>query len=110
MEDLILAYDLGTTSCKVSVFTPEGKIIESVSSEYDTFHPQEGWAEQNPYSWWETIKSSTLEIISRNPKIQKNIKVIGVSGHMLGCLPVDKQGKPLRNHILHSDTQYYQGQ
>lgn len=33
-----------------------------------------------------------------------DVAVIGLSGHMNGCLPVDADGRPLRPEIIHSDS------
>jgi xylulokinase len=42
--------------------------------------------------------------MERNPEAGKGIDVIGVSGHMLGCVPVDSGGRALRPAIIHADT------
>ena len=48
MAKYIIAYDLGTTACKATVFDANGVIIESYSVEYETVYPQVGWHEQRP--------------------------------------------------------------
>ena len=38
------------------------------------------------------------------PEYVKRVDAIGISGHMLGCLPMDKEGQTLRPSIIHADT------
>ena len=104
MNKFILAYDLGTTAVKVSLFSLWGEIISSAISSYKTFYPRLGWAEQDPDAWWEAIRKATRGLIAQVPGAKKDIATIGISGHMLGCLPVDRKGKPLRRAMIHSDT------
>jgi xylulokinase len=42
--------------------------------------------------------------MERRPDAVNRIGVIGVSGHMLGCVAVDAQGCPLYPAIIHADT------
>lgn len=39
-----------------------------------------------------------------HPEYVKRVDAIGVSGHMLGCLPMDKDGQTLRPAMIHADT------
>lgn len=55
MLELILTCDLGTTSCKTTLFTTDGKVKVQANKEYRTYYPQVGWAEQDPEEWWETV-------------------------------------------------------
>ncbi len=43
--DSLLGIDVGTTGCKVALFSPEGRLIRAAYREYDTQRPQPGWAE-----------------------------------------------------------------
>jgi len=103
MPRLILAHDLGTTGNKASLFDPEGKMLASVSSPYETDYPRPGWAEQSPADWWEAVGKSTQQLISESRCEAADIAVISFSGQMMGCLPVDVQGRPLRSAIIWAD-------
>ncbi len=104
MPDYILAYDVGTTGAKAALLRPSGSLDASSSHPYETFYSRSGWAEQDPQAWWQAVVESTREIIERVPACGKEIAAIGVSGQMLGCIPVDEKGSPLRNAMIHSDT------
>ena len=103
-RDLILALDIGTSSLKASVVDKNGEILCSEKAEYETRHPSAGISEQDPMDWWKgTCKAVSAMIASKND-IANRIAVIGVSGHMLGCIPVDKEGIPLYPALIHSDS------
>jgi xylulokinase len=103
-EPLILAHDVGTSSTKSSVMAPDGRILASQSTPHATALPQPGWAEQNAEDWWRGVCRNTRALVAAAPEIAARIAGIGVSGHMLGCLALDRQGRPLRPSMLHSDT------
>jgi xylulokinase len=103
MDKLILTYDIGTTGNKCTLFDSKGKNICSHTVPYDTIYPKPGWSEQRPEDFWESVILGTRAILGKGNIDSANIAVIGLSGHMNGCLPVDRAGTPLFNEIIHSD-------
>jgi len=102
-QDLILTYDIGTTGNKCTVFDQMGNVIAAVVEPYDTYYPRPGWSEQNPEDFIKSILGGTQRILKQYEIDPGDIAVIGLSGHMNGCLPVDKEGRVLYNNIIHSD-------
>ena len=100
---LILAHDVGTSGTKSSLVGSDGVILASQTSPHGTQFPRPGWAEQRPLDWWEGVSRNTRALTARHSALRGRIAGIGVSGHMLGCLPVDSQGNPLRPCMIHSD-------
>ena len=41
----LLGIDVGTTGCKVALFSLQGEVLASTYGEYDPLSPQPGWAE-----------------------------------------------------------------
>jgi xylulokinase len=103
MAKLILAHDLGTTGNKASLFDEEAQLVASSFKGYGTFHPHPTWAEQNPEDWWQAVILATREIIQKAQVTGDDITAIAFSGQMMGCLPLDKTGKPLRPCIIWAD-------
>jgi len=103
MKRFILAHDLGTTGNKATLFDDEGSLVASTFSGYETAHPQPTWAEQNPEDWWRAVINATRELLSKSRIAPQDIAVIAFSGQMMGCLPVDERGKPLRPCIIWAD-------
>lgn len=48
MSQVIIALDMGTTSCRALVFDLNGRVLGQDSRTYDLLTPQPGFAEQNP--------------------------------------------------------------
>jgi len=104
MQDLlILAHDVGTSGTKSSLVRPDGAIVASQTSPHGTQFPRPGWAEQRPTDWWQGVCRNTRELMAGHSELRGKIAGIGVSGHMLGCLPVDSEGEALRPCMIHSD-------
>jgi len=97
----LLAHDIGTSGNKATLFTSEGKLLKSVTSEYGTLYFNNNWAEQDPALWWAVVCSSTQELMQGIDPA--SVSVIGLSGQMMGCLCVDREGAPLRNALIYSD-------
>ena len=103
MKRFILAHDLGTTGNKATLFDDEGLLVASAFSGYETRHPQPTWAEQNPEDWWLAVIDATRGLLNKSSVAPQDIAVIAFSGQMMGCLPVDAAGNPLRPCIIWAD-------
>jgi len=100
---LFLAFDVGTSSVKASLVNELGEVVDFA----DHFYPDDprcSETEQDPLSWWGGVYSTAKALFVRKPEYRGQVEAIGVGGHMLGCLPVDAEGIPLRPAMLHSDT------
>lgn len=103
MADLILAHDLGTTGNKASLFDVQGNLLGSAFAGYDTEYARPGWAEQDPGEWWRAARESTRQLLQASGRQAAEIRVVSFSGEMMGCLPVDARGRPLRTAIIWAD-------
>lgn len=103
-KDLILTFDIGTTGNKCAIFDIKGINLHSETIEYKTYYPQAGWAEQKPDDFWQSVVVGTRKLLEKSGIDPSRISVIGTSGHMNGCIPVDKDGNALFNDIIHSDS------
>jgi len=103
MSGYILSIDLGTTSTKTVLFDEKLNVIASARAEYPTVYPKQGWAEQNPEDWWKALVSTTAEILKTSGIDPADIVGIGADSMSSMALPLDKNGKPLRNGLLWLD-------
>ena len=92
----LLAHDLGTSGNKATLFDVSGRLLASEIAVYDVFYSNETWAEQNADDWWNAVKLSTKNLIAKAGVDGTDIAAISFSGQMMGCLCIDKEGKPLR--------------
>jgi xylulokinase len=97
MPDTLLAYDLGTGGNKASLYDAEGRLLAAAFVPYDTQYPQAGWHEQRPADWWDSVVRSTRQLLASGKCDAKSIRALAISGHSLGCVPLDAGGRLLRD-------------
>jgi xylulokinase len=96
MDKKILSFDLGTGGNKASLYDVQGNCLASTFVPYSTLYPQVGWHEQRPADWWNAVVESTRNLLRTSGVDKKTIVCVGISGHSLGAVPVDKDGNLLR--------------
>lgn len=102
-KSFLLGIDLGTSGCKMTVFDFEGNVIAANTRTYRTYYPQTGHVEQDANEWWEVVCEGIQYILQHNAVEPGQIAAIGVDGTSWACLPVDREGKPLRQVMLWLD-------
>jgi xylulokinase len=103
MTRYILAHDLGTTGNKATLYDAEGRLVGSAFYAYATDYPRTGWAEQDPEAWWAAVCASTHQLLSETGVAGKAIACVTFSGQMMGCVPLDRNARPLRTAIIWAD-------
>jgi xylulokinase len=98
MKNLLLSFDLGTGGNKASLYTAEGACLASAFEPYDTHYPRVGWHEQAPQDWWRAVVASTQKLLALSKVDPREIAALGISGHSLGAVPMDKEGRLLREY------------
>jgi xylulokinase len=78
-------------------------LVSSVFAGYATTYPQPNWAEQNAGDWWRATVVATQQLLAQSGTDAAAIAAVSFSGQMMGCLPVDGEGKPLRSCIIWAD-------
>ena len=96
MDKKILSFDLGTGGNKAALYDVQGNCLASTFVPYPTFYPQVGWHEQRPADWWNAVVESTRLLLESSGVDKDEIVCLGISGHSLGAVPVDKDGILLR--------------
>ena len=99
--DLLLAHDLGTSGNKATLFSVEGRLVASRTCSYETRYFNGNWAEQSPDDWWRAVCSSTRQLLEGVDA--RRIACVALSGQMMGCTPIDRQGCALRPSIIYCD-------
>ncbi|MBQ7153042.1 MAG: FGGY-family carbohydrate kinase [Clostridia bacterium] len=100
----VLGIDIGTTSVKAILVSPDGKIIDEVSAPHDLFSERSGWAEENANDWWNNSVRVVKELKSRAPDAFDAIECIGVTGMVPAIVMLDKDGVPIRKTIQQNDA------
>jgi xylulokinase len=94
--ETLLAYDLGTGGNKASLYDAEGQLLAAEFEPYPTAYPRAGWHEQRPEAWWDSVVESTRRLLAKDVVDVQSIRALAISGHSLGCVPMDSAGRLLR--------------
>ncbi len=105
-DRLYIGLDCGTQSAKGVILSErKKKVIIQASHPYGLIENNKGGREQDPKVWVEAFKIVLRKMLI-NPIINPtNVQAIGVSGQQHGMVPLDDEGKVLRNAKLWCDTE-----
>ena len=104
MKEYLLGIDIGTSSCKITVFDREGRDLASRTGKYEVFYPHPGWAEQRPEDWWNAVCASIKEIFDQTDIRPEEIRGVGIDGQSWSAIAVDKDGAVLFPTPIWMDT------
>ena len=104
MHSTLLAFDIGTSGLKASLVDENLNVIRNVTTTYPTHRYPDGGCEQEAADWWMSAVRAMMMLRELAPESVKRVDAIGISGHMLGCLPMDRDGQTLRPAMIHADT------
>lgn len=100
--DLVLGVDLGTYEAKGVAVAPDGSIVASATRPHRMGVPRPGWAEHDPEGvWWDGFIAVVSQILAHEQVTAERIAAVGCSGIGPCVLPVDADGRPLRDAILY---------
>ncbi|HTU02827.1 MAG TPA: FGGY family carbohydrate kinase, partial [Candidatus Sulfotelmatobacter sp.] len=99
--DAILTFDLGTSACKVCLWSGGGDLLASAEASYPIHHPRPDWAEQDPEDWWRAAVGAGRRVRAAQPAAR--IGVIGLASQREGVVPLGRDGRPLSRCIIWMD-------
>ena len=104
----LLGYDIGSSSVKASIVDAcSGKCAASAffpKNEAAIIALRSGWAEQEPSSWWDSLKLATAAVLEESGVSPVDIGAIGISYQMHGLVCVDREMNVLRPSIIWCDS------
>jgi xylulokinase len=100
----LLGIDLGTSSVRASLMTPEGDVLGIGAQEYPISTPRPGWAEQDPGTWWTATCAAISQALHTGRVRPQDVTAVGLSGQMHGLVLLDPTGAPVRPAIIWPDT------
>ncbi|MBN1681393.1 MAG: hypothetical protein JW966_14015 [Anaerolineae bacterium] len=98
----LLGIDLGTTGCKVVLFSLEGKPLASAYQEYDIQRPQPGWAELDARAVWAGVKHAIRAVTPH--ATTDPIQALAVSSLGEAVVPVTTDRHILSSSLLNFDV------
>ena len=105
---MFIGIDLGTSSIKMILIDQNQKILATATSSLTVQSPKDGFSEQNPQEWVDSIMECLEALKLKKPKEFSETISLGISGHMHGATLIDKDGNVIRPCILWNDTRSYQ--
>jgi xylulokinase len=98
----LMGIDLGTSSVKVLIADQQGAILSRGTADYPLLTPQPAWVEQQPDDWWQACLLAVRLAVSslRDPV---DLKGIGLSGQMHGCVLLDSRDRLLSPAVIWPD-------
>jgi xylulokinase len=100
LKNKLIGIDIGTTGCKVSLFSLKGELLAHYREDYPTYTTVENASEQDPLDWWRTASSGMRDVLQKEAVFGGEIAAIGLSCMTPVLLPIDTMGNPLcRAHI-----------
>ena len=104
MQPLLMGIDIGTSACKVAVFTRDGQAVSWESASYAYRCPRPGWAEQDPSAWWKAVCRAVRGVLAKGAIRPASIAGVGVCGQSWAPVYLDGKGETLANAPLWLDT------
>jgi len=104
---LLMGIDLGTSSVKTVIISPDGYVHSIATCEYSVITPQPGWAEQNPEIWFNAAAQTAWQALHKTGIPAEAIVGIGLCGLMHGTVFLNKQGSTPRPAIIWADQRSF---
>ena len=98
----LLGIDVGTTGCKMAVFSTGGRLLASAYAEYDNQRPQPGWAELDAVAVWEQVRRMIRQVAASSAS--DPVKALAVSSLGEATVPVTADRQVLGPSILNFDV------
>lgn len=99
----IMAHDVGTGGNKAVLVDTGGNICASAFQPYPVHYPRPDWAEQEPEDWWNAVAVTTRQTLAQSGVAPRDVLAMVYTTQMLGIVPMDTEGRPLRRAIIWLD-------
>jgi xylulokinase len=96
-----LGIDLGTSSVKAVVVTPDRRPAGQATGDYRVSSPRPGHSESDPAEW---LAATAHAVKAAVAEAGAEPVAIGLSGQMHGVVPTAADGRPVRAALLWSDA------
>lgn len=98
----LMGIDIGTTTSKGVIVTPDGKMVASAGFEHDISRPHSDWAEHDADRvWWGDFVRVCRMLLEKSGVDPKSVAAVSHSTMYPTLVPVSREGKPLRAGILY---------
>ena len=101
---MFLGIDVGTGGTRAVLVSRDGRVVASCSAEHAAIRSEHiGWAEQEPEDWWRAAKEAIAGVLTESRVAPAEIRAVGLTGQMHGCVMLDSDGAVLRPALIWCD-------
>lgn len=101
-----LGIDAGTQSVKVGLWSSRGELVAGATRPLSISTPHEGWAEQDPESWWRATAAALRALAPRARRA--GVAALGVAWQRETFTLTDRDGRALRPALLWLDVRAHE--
>lgn len=107
----MLAIDFGTQSVRASVFNKKGETICLYKKKYEPpyFSPQQGFAEQDPFYYYDCMCEVTNQLCKEHGELFEDVLGMTITFFRDSIVILDKENKVIRPAILWLDERRAEG-
>lgn len=103
-NNLIAAYDFGTSSVKAALIDDRGNVLAHAARSYPLVTVRPGWVEQHPEDWWNAMCEITRDMLQQSGRDHRSVAALNICAQMCGTVPVDINGAALMPCLTWLDT------
>ena len=104
MTAVVVGVDIGTTSTKAVVFTPDGRVTGHHAVDYPLARPEPGAAEQDPVQIFAAVLDSVAGALRRSAAAPADVLCVSFSAAMHSLILIDAAGEPLTPSFTWADN------
>jgi L-xylulokinase len=104
MRERLIGIDAGGTMTKVVLFDLQGNELGCERQPNHMMMPHPGWTERDAEHMWAATCRSIRSLLEKTKTDPANVLAITPSGYGGGVYLVDRQGVPVRNALVSTDT------
>lgn len=97
-----IGIDLGTSSVKLVLTDPTGRVVKEAEEAYPLLQPRSGWKEIEPDTWWKAVCRSMASLLDRGEG--SRVEGIGITGQMHSVVMLDEHGESIRPVLMWNDN------
>ncbi|HEY5107900.1 MAG TPA: FGGY family carbohydrate kinase [Caulobacteraceae bacterium] len=104
MPELLLAIDVGTTTVRAVVFSPDGAPVAMAATPTVSRMPRPGWLEQDAGRVWRSVRRVIAKALAGAGRLPADIAAVGVTSQRTSAVVWDRAtGAPLSPLVVWSD-------
>jgi FGGY-family pentulose kinase len=107
-KELVIGIDGGTEGVRVGIYDLFGKQVGMGVTGYKTYHPNPGWAEQDPLEWWSALVNSVKQAMKQAGVTKEQIIGLSLDTTCPTIVLCKNDGTPLRNALMWMDLRAHE--